>query len=153
MDDGSKKSLPRGIRNHNPGNIKLGTAWDGLSDEQDDDVFCQFKTPVWGIRALMKILLTYRFTHKITTIEKIINRWAPPIENDTDNYIKYVCAATSKAKDEELANSIEDYLPIVNAIIRMENGQNDYTNDIIVEGMYLAWEGYPTNEKEKEKYS
>ena len=90
---------------------------------------------------------------KITTIEKIINRWAPPIENDTDNYIKYVCAATSKAKDEELANSIEDYLPIVNAIIRMENGQNDYTNDIIVEGMYLAWEGYPTNEKEKEKHS
>ena len=51
MDDGSKKSLPRGIRNHNPGNIKLGTAWDGLSDEQNDDVFCQFKEPVWGLRA------------------------------------------------------------------------------------------------------
>ena len=72
MEDGSEKSLPRGIRNHNPGNIKLGTAWDGLSDEQNDDVFCQFKEPVWGLRALVRILLTYRFNYDIKTIEKII---------------------------------------------------------------------------------
>ena len=58
MANGSEKLLPRGIRNNNPGNIKLGTNWDGLSDEQNDDVFCQFKEPVWGIRALMRILLT-----------------------------------------------------------------------------------------------
>jgi|TARA_Y100000114_G_scaffold23596_1_gene19347 hypothetical protein len=144
MDDGSKKSLPRGIRNHNPGNIKLGTAWDGLSDEQNDDVFCQFKEPVWGLRALVRILLTYRFNYDIKTIEKIIHRWAPPIENDTDNYIKYVCAATSKEKDEELENSIEDYLPLVKAIIRMENGDQPYEDDVIVQGMYKAWEGHPT---------
>ena len=122
MDDGSKKSLPRGIRNHNPGNIKLGTAWDGLSDEQNDDVFCQFKEPVWGLRALVRILLTYRFNYDIKTIEKIIHRWAPPIENDTENYIKYVCAAT----------------------IRMENGDQPYEDDVIVQGMYKAWEGHPT---------
>ena len=39
MADGIEK-LPRGIRNKNPGNIKLGTAWDGLADEQSDPVFC-----------------------------------------------------------------------------------------------------------------
>ena len=32
MANGSEKLLPRGIRNNNPGNIKLGTNWDGLSD-------------------------------------------------------------------------------------------------------------------------
>ncbi|MDA0764149.1 MAG: structural protein [Proteobacteria bacterium] len=146
MANGSEKLLPRGIRNNNPGNIKLGTAWDGLLDEQNDDVFCQFKDPVWGIRALMRILLTYKFNHKIETIEKIINRWAPPSENDTNNYIKYVCASTSKKKDEKLANTIEDYLPLVKAIIRMENSDQPYEDDVLVEGMYKAWEGYPTKQ-------
>ena len=42
MADGIEK-LPRGIRNKNPGNIKLGTDWDGLADEQSDPVFCVFK--------------------------------------------------------------------------------------------------------------
>ena len=41
MADGTEK-LPRGIRNKNPGNIKLGTAWDGLASEQTDPVFCVF---------------------------------------------------------------------------------------------------------------
>ena len=48
MADGTEK-LPRGIRNKNPGNIKLGTDWDGLADEQSDPVFCVFKEAVWGI--------------------------------------------------------------------------------------------------------
>ena len=47
MADGIEK-LPRGIRNKNPGNIKLGTAWDGLADEQSDPTFCVFKETVWG---------------------------------------------------------------------------------------------------------
>lgn len=144
MEDGSEKSLPRGIRNNNPGNIKLGTAWDGLSDEQNDDVFCQFKEPVWGIRALMRILLVYRFNYKIRTIEDIIGRFAPPSENDTEAYINYVCRVSDRLPDEILDNSIEHYLPIVKAIIKMENGMQPYDDDVIVEGMYKAWEGYPT---------
>ena len=42
MADGIEK-LPRGIRNKNPGNIKLGTNWDGLADEQSDPTFCVLK--------------------------------------------------------------------------------------------------------------
>lgn len=144
MEDGSEKLLPRGIRNHNPGNIKLGTAWDGLSDEQNDDVFCQFKEPVLGIRALMRILLVYRFNYKIRTIEDIIGRWAPPSENDTEAYINYVCKVSDRLPDEILDNSIEHYLPIVKAIIKMENGMQPYDDDVIVEGMFKGWEGYPT---------
>jgi hypothetical protein len=37
----SEKLLPRGIRNNNPGNIKLGTNWDGsMLTNRTDDVFC-----------------------------------------------------------------------------------------------------------------
>ena len=144
MVDGMEK-LPRGIRNKNPGNIKLGTDWDGLADEQSDPVFCIFKESVWGIRALMRILLVYRFHHKKQTTEDIIARWAPPSENDTDAYIKFVCKETGFSPMDKLDNSMEHYLPLVKSIIRMENGQQPFNDELLVEGMYRAWDGFPTN--------
>ena len=143
MADGIEQ-LPRGIRNKNPGNIKLGTDWDGLADEQSDPVFCIFGEAVMGIRALMKILITYRFTHKKATIDEIIYRWAPPSENSTDKYVEFVCKKLNKEKDVRLNNSMEDYLPLVKAIIQMENGMQPYDDELLVEGMYKAWEGLPT---------
>ena len=133
MADGTEK-LPRGIRNKNPGNIKLGTDWDGLADEQSDPVFCVFKEAVWGIRALVKILLTYRFHHKRFTVESIIERWAPPSENDTDAYIVFVCRRLDVNPTDELNNTIEDYLPLVKAIIQMENGMQPYDDELSSRG-------------------
>jgi len=46
---------------------------------------------------------------------------------------------------KELHNSIEHYLPLVKAIIQMENGSQPYDDELIVEGMYKAWDGFPTN--------
>ena len=143
MADGIEK-LPRGIRNKNPGNIKLGTDWDGLADEQSDPVFCIFSEAVWGIRALMRILLTYRFTHNRKNIDSIIKRWAPPSENDTDAYIVFVSKKMGIEPMDMIDNSIEAYLPLVKAIIQMENGMQPYDDELIVEGMYKAWEGHPT---------
>ena len=100
---------------------------------------------VWGIRALVKILLTYRFHHKRFTVESIIERWAPPSENDTDAYIAFVCRKLGVNPTDELNNTIEDYLPLVKAIIQMENGMQPYDDELLVEGMYKAWEGLPTN--------
>ena len=48
MADGTEK-LPRGIRNKNPGNIKLGTDWEGLASDQTDPTFCIFDEAVMGI--------------------------------------------------------------------------------------------------------
>ena len=143
MADGIEK-LHRGIRNKNPGNIKLGTNWDGLAAEQTDPTICIFDEAVMGIRALQRILLTYRFTHKKATIDEIIYRWAPPSENSTDKYVEFVCKKLNKEKDVRLNNSMEDYLPLVKAIIQMENGMQPYDDELLVEGMYKAWEGLPT---------
>ena len=143
MADGTEK-LPRGIRNKNPGNIKLGTDWDGLAAEQTDPTFCIFDEAVMGIRALMRILLTYRFTHDKKNIDSIIRRWAPPSENDTEAYIKFVAKRMEIEPMNDIDNSIEGYLPLVKSIIQMENGMQPYDDELIVEGMYKAWEGYPT---------
>ena len=143
MADGIEK-LPRGIRNKNPGNIKLGTDWDGLAAEQTDPTFCIFDEAVMGIRALMRILLTYRFTHNKKNIDSIIRRWAPPSENDTEAYIKFVAKRMEIEPMDMIDNSIEGYLPLVKSIIQMENGMQPYDDELIVEGMYKAWEGHPT---------
>ena len=143
MADGIEK-LPRGIRNKNPGNIKLGTDWDGLAAEQTDPTFCIFDEAVMGIRALMRILLTYRFTHNKKNIDSIIRRWAPPSENDTEAYIKFVAKRMEIEPMAMIDSSIEGYLPLVKSIIQMENGMQPYDDELIVEGMYKAWEGHPT---------
>ena len=143
MADGIEK-LPRGIRNKNPGNIKLGTDWDGLAAEQTDPTFCIFDEAVMGIRALMRILLTYRFTHNKKNIDSIIRRWAPPSENDTEAYIKFVAKRMEIEPMAMIDNSIVAYLPLVKSIIQMENGLQPYDDELIVEGMYKAWEGHPT---------
>ena len=83
---------PRGIRNNNPGNIRITKdKWKGLREVQEDKEFFQFITPKWGYRALIRTLQNYRKRHGCKTIADFIRRWAPPSENDTLSYIKIVC--------------------------------------------------------------
>ena len=143
MGDGVEKFIPRGIRNNNPGNIKKNNVdWDGLSEEQTDNTFFQFTDPIYGIRALTKILLTYRHKYDLKNVWAIINRYAPPSENDTEAYKNFVTKKTGLNMLEEIDNSVEAYLPVVKAIILMENGEQPYDDEIILQGMNLAWESY-----------
>lgn len=138
-----EKFIPRGIRNNNPGNIKKNNVdWDGLSEEQTDNTFFQFTDPIYGIRALTKILLTYRHKYDLKNVWAIINRYAPPSENDTEAYKNFVTQKTGLNMLEEIDNSVEAYLPVVKAIILMENGEQPYDDEIILQGMNLAWESY-----------
>lgn len=117
-------TTPRGIRNNNPGNIRDGNdKWQGLADIDTDTSFAVFKDPTWGIRALASILVTYQDKHKLRTIRGIINRWAPPKENNTIAYINAVAKACGVAADEIIdLHTYATMCPLVEAIIRHENG-------------------------------
>lgn len=83
---------PRGIRNCNPGNIRITKdKWKGLREVQTDKEFFQFVEMKWGYRALIRTLQNYRKRHGCETIADFIKRWAPPSENKTRNYIRFVC--------------------------------------------------------------
>ena len=41
---------------------------------------------------------------------------------------------------EEIEFTVEGYLPVVKAIILMENGEQPYDDEIILQGMHLAWQ-------------
>lgn len=129
--------IPRGIRNNNPGNIrKDGTDWLGLDPNGADPDFCVFTKPEYGIRAIARILLNYQ-REGITSIQEAIDKWAPPTENDTDAYVKAVCAQCNVAGDKVV--DFRSIMPqLVAAIIQHENGQQPYTPGLITYGVSLA---------------
>lgn len=83
----------RGLRNNNPLNIRLSatTRWQGEVRPSQDKSFCQFETMAHGYRAGLKLLQNYRRVNGCRTIADFINRWAPPVENNTSGYIVRVC--------------------------------------------------------------
>lgn len=116
--------LPRGIRNNNPGNIRSGDPWQGLSKEQTDGAFCQFGDPIDGLRALMKVLLSYYRKHGINTVQGLINRWAPPIENNTGAYVKSVADSLGVMPTEQIqVDKIGILIGLAQAIVAHENGR------------------------------
>ncbi len=133
-----KDKATRGIRNNNPGNIeKNGINWDGLSPTQTDSRFYQFQTPEYGIRAMARILKTYQSAYGLNTIEQIINRWAPPNENNTASYVEHVSAAVGVEPGQII--NVNDIMPeLIAAIIKHENGKNPYSEQTIEKGVMMA---------------
>ncbi len=131
---------PRGIRNHNPGNLRrTSDDWLGLAPEQPDRDFFTFMNPSYGIRAMVRVLLKYQSKHKLKSVRQIINKWAPPVENDTDAYVGAVARSIGVKPDQSLY--LLDYRvmrPLVEAIIRHENGVQPYPDDVIDEGLRFA---------------
>lgn len=131
----------RGIRNNNPGNIRWGDEWKGLVPEaqRTDKSFCQFKAPEFGIRAMIIILRNYQSKYGLKTITGIIKRWAPPNENDTQAYIRSVAQATGADADKpiDLTDS-RKLLPLLQAIIKHENGTQPYEYDVFIRALDLV---------------
>ena len=57
----------------------------------------------WGYRAMFVLLHTYRVRHGCRTLREMISRYAPPMENHTENYIRAVAADTSTSMAVKIA--------------------------------------------------
>lgn len=126
------KSQTRGYLNNNPGNIeKNNDKFQGEVLPSRDKRFKQFQSMAYGYRAMFVTLHTYLTKYKRDTIEKIIKAWAPPVENHTQVYIDSVVKWSGVPKDRILTeHSIEDYINIVAAMSRMENGIEADMSDV-----------------------
>jgi len=135
----AKITVPRGIRNNNPGNIRKSTSqWLGKIEGKDEE-FETFDTATHGIRALAALLLVYQRKYSLRTVHEIISRWAPGTENNTEMYIKHVCFLTGFLSDQRLTlNSFSTLLKLVKAIIRHENGIMPYSEKQLDEALYAA---------------
>lgn len=129
----------RGIRNNNPGNIRVSKdQWEGMTG--DDGAFVTFDSPESGVRALGKNLLSYG-RQGYDSIEKIINRWAPPNENDTKAYIDSVVAATGIPATQSLDLSNPDTLSALAQAISFHETGSRYNPEVYQKGVERALNG------------
>lgn len=124
----------RGIRNNNPLNIRIGNKWLGLKTTNTDGTFDQFISVNWGYRAAFIILRNYIRKYKCDTVAKIINRFAPSSENNTEAYIKHVCRITGFDRDTKLFPTYYDLSKLVYAMAVVESKARPST-DVL----RLAW--------------
>ena len=133
---GSQMAQPRGIRNNNPGNIRgSGDNWQGATGF-DDLGFVVFESPVYGVRAMARVINNYREKYFLVTIRQIVERWAPDSENNTEAYIQSV--AGHSGVDADAYIEPESLPAIMAAMIYHENGQQPYSMALIQEGIALA---------------
>ena len=133
-----EQKLPRGIRNNNPGNIRWGENWLGLKQDgkEQDPSFCVFKSPVFGIRALAKVLINYKKIHGLNTVRQIVSRYAPPNENQTKAYVQSVAKQLGVYPDSIIDIEERGVLTVfIKAVIRMENGIQPYSDETIQQGI------------------
>ena len=129
----------RGVRNSNPGNLrKSKDQWEGAIG--DDGEFVIFDSPESGVRALVKNLQSYG-RQGYDSIEKIINRWAPPSENDTRSYIDSVVAATGIPATQSLDLSNPDTLSSLAQAIGFHETGSRYDPEVYQQGVARALNG------------
>lgn len=115
-------SAPRGIRNNNPGNIEDGAFARSLPGYAGSDGrFARFDSPDAGNAAKAQLLGSYIRRGFDTPLE-IINRWAPPSDNNpTQAYAAYVAQRVGIRPDQQVT---PDQIPLLaQAIAEFENGQ------------------------------
>ncbi|QDL30425.1 hypothetical protein [Serratia liquefaciens] len=134
-----KPSASLGLSNNNPGNIEFSdkNPWEGQTGS--DGRFAKFATPEHGIRALGKNLLSYNRLHGLDTIGEIITRWAPPKENDTDSYIKAICAQLGVGANDQIdVTNPRTLAALCAGIVKHENGSQPYTDEQLGAGVSAA---------------
>ena len=134
-------SIPRGIRNNNPLNIRRSKdKWKGMRAVQSDAQFVQFESLEWGWRAAFYLLTrTYYHKYRLFTIRAIVQKWAPAIENNTKAYIANVSRLTGIDPDEPIGIPSDQparWIAVGIAMAIQENG----TESLDYFAMLRGWE-------------
>lgn len=137
---------PRSVRNNNPGNLNSGSHWQGLMparqmtpEQRAEDRFAVFESPKMGFRALGIVLLNYERLYDLNTINKIFDRYAPPVENNTAAYKHRVAKETGVGIDAVLnLQTHANLVSLMHAIAEVEGGGWFFNDTDLNDGASLA---------------
>lgn len=130
----------RGERNANPFNIdKSKNDWLGKIQGNDSRQET-FSDPVYGIRAGIKLLNNYITKKGLNTINLIFDRYAPPNENDTEGYKRFVSEKTGLGLDEPIEDFQSIALVFAKTVIKMEQGRVIYPDEMIQQAIDMVFE-------------
>ena len=124
--------MSRGLRNCNPGNIRHSRSkFVGEVRPSQDSAFKQFESMAYGYRAMFVLLDSYRRRYGLSNIRAMITRWAPPVENHTEAYIRLVAERSGIDAEATLDTQREqDMIPVVAAMSEVENGKKALREDV-----------------------
>ena len=125
---------------NNPGNIRQLYTSNGIETGVDylgelkptlRHGFKTFKDIAYGYRAMAQLLGAYIY-NGYNTVEKIINRYAPPSDkNPTNDYINFVAQRMGVDVDEILdRKNINQFKSLMGAIARFEQGTEPNIDDL-----------------------
>lgn len=131
--------LPRGIRNNNPGNLNfVGQAGAELEGGVGANArFARFSSMADGVAALASQLQVYQ-ARGVDTIKAIIEKYAPPSENNTGAYVMSVSKALGIGAEQRLdLKNVAVLREMISAISTVENGPGRLGIDQINAGLSL----------------
>ncbi|EJA4802749.1 transglycosylase [Escherichia coli] len=158
LNIGGSNAKNRNYRNNNLGNLVFANQ-EGATLEspnaKGEQRFARFNTPEEGIRALANQVSSYyngtsaaAGHQKLQTVSSIISKWAPPNENNTNQYIDNVSKYLGVSPNEKIdVSNPEVMTQLVRAIATKEGGNPAVNNEFIKNalGAFNAntgrWEG------------
>ncbi len=81
-------------------------------EQRGEDRFAVFVSPTYGFRAMAIIVRNYEHLYGIHTISSVIDRWAPPQENNTIAYKKAVVDEINRDHIPDLITPITEGTPV-----------------------------------------
>lgn len=124
--------ISRGLRNNNPGNIRRSkTRYEGEVRPSRDREFKEFSSMAYGYRAMFVLLHSYNLRYGLNTIRSMLTRYAPPTENFTEGYIRFVARRTGIEADTPIDTRNErDMIAMVRAMSEIENGTSAILSEV-----------------------
>lgn len=124
--------MSRGYRNNNPCNIRCSREkWDGEIQPSKDKEFKQFTTMAYGFRAVFKLLHNYNTKYGCRTMKQMIDRFAPPVENDTSAYVTHVAQKSLIDPNSPInTKNMDIMVSMVTTMALHENGTAPKASDV-----------------------
>lgn len=121
----NNNDVPKGIRNNNPGNLRAPVIHSPGAVVVNG--FARFRTLADGLDNLAHLAHVYYNVHRVHTVEAFIDRYAPPIENETSSYIAEIChwlrIPRERAGSQDMRLDLSwRMLDLMRGIIHVENG-------------------------------
>jgi len=110
----------------------------GSALDKTDPDFVVFNGALYGLRALALILWHYQTLHGLKTLKGMIERFAPPEENDTTTYVENACKVCDVQPDNLFDLDTSNFYNLMVAIIHQENGEQPYSSDLISQAIQMA---------------
>ncbi|EAT0029827.1 hypothetical protein DCN73_18915 [Salmonella enterica] len=132
-------TMPRGIRNNNPGNLNYAGQAGATLEGGEGGRFAVFESMQHGVAALYKQLQLY-FKRGINTLSSIVKTYAPASDNNNvDAYISALSKATGKGANEVLdSGDTATIARLMKGIVDHENGKGYISSSDIMGGIQLG---------------